>query len=277
MKIRACLLMAIVCIMVFTMNLPVRAEANPETMLEIGQITRIEPGVGIDLDADGDMETVAFEILKDAEGYDAGFRLSVGELSVEGEAWSLNEEIYALRLNRYDTLLLVSDYGPSDDYETFFYRYEGDCLRYVGSIYALPESMKADNGIITAPVRGNLLYTWFHDADFGLAEYWGNDGKADARIYPIPRYLYPMGVMAKLKVDLPLNVSMTDSANACTIERGGCVILCATDDYQWVYIQAADGSGSGWMQVSGEYGMECIVGDERLFSWDVFDGLPFAD
>ena len=55
------------------------------------------------------------------------------------------------------------------------------------------------------------------------------------------------------------------------------VILCSADDQRWVYIEAADGSGSGWMKAGGEYGMECFVGDEPMFSWDVFDGLLFAD
>ncbi len=269
-------LLVAVCLSIIACGSAV-AEMNSDALLEIGQIVRILPNTEVDLNADGSSETITFEILKDEEGYDVGFRLGVGDVSAEGEGWSLNDELYALRLDQYNTLLLVSDYGPSDDYETFFYQYTEDGLRYAGSIYALPESMTVSDGIITAPVRGNLLYTWFHDADFGLAEYWGEDGKTDARIYPIPRYLYPMGLMVKLKVDLPLCVSMTDHEIACTLKSGSMVILCAADDQRWVYIEAADESGAGWMKAGGKYGMECFVGDEPMFSWDVFDGLLFAD
>ena len=246
-------------------------------MIPVGQITEISPGIPIDLDGDGDSETIQYEILRDEDGYDTGYRLTVDGFSVEDAGWSMNEKVYALRLDQYDTLILVSDYGPSDDYETHFYLYEDDVLFPAGTIYSLPESMEVNGGIITAPVRGNLLYTWFHDADFGLARCWNAEGKNAAQIYPIPRHLYSMGLIVTLKTDLPVSVSMTNQEIAHTFAEGEEVILCATDDVEWVYIQSIEDGEAGWMRAGGEYGMECLVADQWMDSWDVFEGLLFAD
>lgn len=258
------------------MILPAAAEEN-QGAVQIGVITEVQLGTPVDLDGSGTTETVQYEILKDEDGWDIGYRMSVNEMIVEGEGWAMNEKVYVLRIDQYDTLLLVSDYGPSDDHETHFYLYNEDALLSVGSILAHPENMRVENEIITAPVRGKLLYTWFHDADFALASYWGEDGEADACIYQIPRYLYQMGLMVKLKTDLPLSVSMTNPEIAHIFEAGEEVVLCASDDVEWVYIQSAHSSAGGWMKVGGEFGMDCVVGDQLMDPWDVFDGLLFAD
>lgn len=243
----------------------------------VGQITEISPGVPLDLDGDGDQESVRYEIVRDEDGYDTGFRMGIGDAAVEGSGWCMNEKLYALRISEYDTLILVSDYGPSDDYETHFYLYSNDLLIPAGSVFSMPESMNVNDGIITAPVRGKLLYTWFHDADFALANYWGESGETKAHVYQIPRWMYPMGLMVTLKTDLPVVISMADSDEGHTFQAGEEVILCATDDAAWVYVQSVESGAAGWMRAGGETGMECLVNGEWMFSWDVFEGLVFAD
>lgn len=270
-------LMTAMMVLVLILCGTVFAEETAGT-LESGKLVLLANGAAIDLDGDGTAETISFEITRDEDGYDTGYKLTVGESQVGGVGWYMNEEVYALRLTDHDyPLVLVSDNGPSDDYETHFYLYADGMLQPAGVIYALPESMEIDKGIITAPVRANLLYTWFHDEEYALAYRWYEDGSVKAAMHKVPRGLYPMSLIATLNVDLPLMASRTSNAVCAQLESGAEVILCATDDVEWVYIEALDGSEAGWMKTGGEFGMECYVGEKTMPSYDVFEGLLFAD
>lgn len=265
-----CMLLSMVC---------VQAEEAP---MEYGVITPVASETSLDLDGDGTAEQIKFEIVVAEDGYDTGYTLKVNDQTVEGDGWDVNRQLYALCLDDYDgsLFLMVSDYGPSDDHQTTFYYWQNNEIQSAGTIYALPENMKvSDNGVITASVRGKLLHTWFHEADFAMAVGYDADWNESHQVYQIPRYVYPMGTMVTVKVDLPLVSTMSGEETTLTIPAGTQAILCATDDVEWVCIQMMDGAEpvSGWMRVAGEYGYECVVGDELLYSYDVFDGLMFAD
>ncbi len=264
---------------------PASAEAVDIWDVEVGKIMRLENGTMIDLDLDGKEECVYYEILKE-DGWDTGYRLTVGDVRFEQEGFYMDGELYLLKLTQYaPPMLLVCDYGPSDDYMTYFHVYENGKISYVGLIGALVDEMRIQNGIITAPVRGNILYTWYHDADYSLAhssgiDYYSEDGFApiEYAIYEIPRYLYPMGLIVTTKVDLPLTEAMGNQTQRAVVPAGSKVILSATDDKQWVYIQSADDWAlNGWMEVVGEFGLECRVGNKTMYSDEVFEGLLFAD
>ncbi len=246
---------------------------------EVGVLIPLEKDASIDLDEDGTEEAVSFEILHDGDGYDTGYRLRVGDSETIGSGCEMNEAIYTLKLSRYsEPLILVSDYGPSDDPETHFYAYLNGALVPAGTICAMPEAFSIEDGIITASVRGSVLYTWFHDADYALASgyNWGTDERS-CFIHQIPRYVYPMSLIVTTQVDLPLIAAMNGSRSAGVIPAGSEVVLAASDDCEWVYIERMDGEPGGWLRLAGENGYECIVGDRTMVSADVFSGLLFAD
>ncbi len=264
---------------------PAWAETVDIWNVEVGKIVRLENGTMIDMDLDGNEERVYYEVLQE-DGYDVGYRLTVGNEQIVREGWYMDSEIYLLKLTQYaPPMLLVSDYGPSDDYATYFHVYEEGKLSYVGQIYALTDDMRIRDGIITASVRANILYTWYHDADFALAhssgiDHYSEDGFApiEYAIYEIPRYLYSMGLIVTINVDLPLVEGMGDNTPRAVLPAGAKVILSATDDKRWVYIQSMDDWAiNGWMEVIGEFGIECRVGDRLMYSDEVFSGLLFAD
>lgn len=244
---------------------------------EQGVITPLAEDASYDFDGDGTADPVEYEILRE-DGYDVGYRLKVGEAEITGEGWCMSETLNVLDPDDFeDILIMVTDYGPSDDYMTYFYLYKNGTLHSVGEIPALPEGMKVENGIITARIRGFALYTWFYDAQYALARSLGMDGQIPAALYRLPADFYPMNLVAELKVELPLCVSPADHSIGALIPAGEPVILCGSDDVEWVYIQSIDGVEKGWMQLDRETGFECIVGDQKLFSSDVFEGLLFAD
>ena len=267
----------VICVLLIFLMMTGTAYAE-ETILPVGEIMPISAGDAFDFDEDGVPETLEYEILRSEDGYDEGYRLKIGDSEVTADGWCMNEELYVLKLDDYTTpLLMVSDYGPSDDYETHFYLYENSSLLSAGTIASLPEGMRVRDGVITASVRGEILYTWFHDEDFALARALGEDGQISAAMHRIPRALYPMSLIVTMKTDLPLLVSQTNPDVSATVYTGEQVILCASDDVEWVYIESLETESAGWMQVNREMGFECIVGEELLFSDNVFDGLLFAD
>ena len=278
MKKWVCLALSLLLVMSFWSV----AAAETATMPEVGVITRLENGTAFDLDGDGTADDVQFvPVERENEDY-FDYTLSVDGQTVSGEGVSLNPALYALKLDEYSgTLLLVSDYGPSDDPVTYFYLYETGVLLPAGSIDAMPESMRVDQGVITAPVRGRVLYTWYHDADFALARAYTFDpevgfSQQNPAMHIIPRYVYPMSLIITLKVDLPLQVSMTDDRVAATLPSGSQAVLCASDDVEWVCVQALDSGERGWLRLS-EDGNGCLVNGASMTGESVFDGLIFAD
>lgn len=256
--------------------------AEAVAMPDVGVILPLENGVRLDLDGDGAADDVQFAPAerKDEDYFD--YTLSVNGQTVSGEGVSLNPQLYALKLDEYSgTLLLVSDYGPSDDPLTHFYLYESGALLPAGIIEAMPESMRVDRGVITAPVRGRVLYTWYHDADFALARACAYDSEGEfvqqaPAMHIVPRFAYPMSLIVTLKVDLPLQATMTDERVATTLKAGSKAVLCASDDVEWVCVQDMDSGEYGWLRLSQD-GTECVVNGASIIGEDVFDGLIYAD
>lgn len=251
-----------------------------ETIDVYGVLTPISNAAQLDMDGDGTLDSIEYTITTDEEGYDTGYTLRINDTAVTAYGCSMNRQLYALRLeDSGDSIfLMVSDYGPSDDPETTFYYFKDGMIRSAGTIYAMPEEMEiSEKGVITATVRGSVLYTWFHEANFAFGVGYDEEWNASYYIYQIPHYVYPMGILVTLKVDLPLVISMTDSEVSATLPAGSQAIICASDDVGWIYIQAIDSLECGWVKVTGDSKCDCIVGNEILSSYDVFDGLIFAD
>ena len=270
---KAVVMLAVLCLLICT---GACAEETPA----YGVIFPVEHAAQLDLDGDGTAENIEFEINVGEDGYDTGYTLRINDRAFIGFGYDMNRNLYALCLDEYSgsLLLMVSDYGPSDDHETTFYYWKSGEILPAGTIYAMPENMKVSaDGVITAAIRGNVLHTWFHDADFALATGFDAEWNSIYYMYQIPRYVYPMGNIVTLKADLPLYAGMNSNEISTTIQAGTKVVLCATDDVEWVYIQTVEGFASGWMRLAESYGYECVVDDEIMASYDLFDGLIFAD
>jgi len=261
------------------------AETAEGAQTAVGVVIKLDKGAWVDLDEDGQAEQVAYEILTE-DGYDVGYRLTIGQSEIVREGCAMDTDVYLLKLTEYTpAMVLVCDYGPSDDFVTYFHVYQEGSISYIGYIPSLAESMRIRDGVITASVRGGVLHTWYHDADFSIAHSSGIDYTSEDffvpvewAVYEIPRCLYPMGTIVTLKVDLPLLAGMNDPEQYALLPAGSKAILCATDDRKWVCIQSMeDAHVRGWMELSGESGFECVIGEATLWSDEVFNGLIFAD
>lgn len=249
------------------------AEANTAVEPEANKVTPIESGVACDLDGNGTNEVITYVVDNDSDT--PNVKLTVGDQETTIEGWTMDEQLYVLNLNRTN-YLLVFDYGPSDDPEThFLYLDDNGQLQDAGSILASPNDMVVSRGIITGRVRATVLYTWYHDADYTVANNIMDGGVR--HVVNLPRPYYAMGLVVKAKVDVPLYAAQGESDVAMTLSAGDTAILSVSDDKQWIFVTDKDGENGGWLSLGGEYGTDLIVNGQTMSGADVFDGLLFAD
>lgn len=118
-----------------------------------------------DLNGDGIGEDISVTTVE----YEAG-ELTIGSAAVE--IWTASPTGYftVLNVNTADSTLLVgiSDYGPSDDYLTVLYAYDGKKITEIGyfddiigeNAYGYKSAVCHGNGIISATTRLDVLGTW---------------------------------------------------------------------------------------------------------------------
>ena len=259
------------------------------TVPQTGVVATVENGAQIDLDLDGTPETVTFEVLAESWDDPAYVKLHVGDAELTVEGWYMDEEVRLLQVSEYQNpFLLVFDYGPSDDPDTHFIYYDEGALIDAGSICARPENFRVQDEIITAQgVRGNVLYTWFHPADYVIATSFGDydfetetfsNPRPRYRVCPLPRETYPMGLIVTALRDIPLIDRIGGTEVVGVIPAGNDLMLSATDDRQWIYLVGGEYNElCGWVQLDTEYGTYCLIDGEQVIGSDVFQGLLFAD
>lgn len=173
--------------------------------------------------------------------------------------------------------IAVLDYGPSEDPETYFFRYDGGALTYIGSIsdrVCQPEVVLTGDGTVSGRGRFQLLQTWFGQFTWRL-----NDAGAlevVPQVYTFPAEFGGSEQPVTQIEDLTLYQDMdlasgTEAAPAADCE----VVFTATDNEHWVQLTRADGL-SGWFYLEE---FDRIQDPERgeLFAEEVFDGLCMAD
>jgi hypothetical protein len=114
----------------------------------------------VDLNGDGVLDEIRFELLGAPESFDGTYALFVNDAMIEGSGYNLDPGFQVLDMDDMDPYLelAVSDFGPSDDYETDFYYYDGKELHSMGSTSGLIPDMHFDGeGWFTAPTRGQIL------------------------------------------------------------------------------------------------------------------------
>lgn len=121
--------------------------------------------VRYDIDGDGLGEDITLNIYNDGTGY----------LTIDSSVVAINTFTptgYFTVLDTYpyrnELLVGVSDYGPSDDYQTVFYAYDGNRIQEVGyiddvigqNLYGYAGATCNGDGTITAKRRWDVLGSW---------------------------------------------------------------------------------------------------------------------
>jgi len=265
---------------------PAQVADNAPASLLPGTVTELFDGSIIDLDGDGIAEEIRYGVKTNDEYGTSDFRLVVGNTQIDGEGVSLTGRIHALRMpGMQDALVLLSDYGWSDDDITYIYSYCNGDLSFIGEICTMPWKLTVNaDGTLTGSVRASILHTWYRPADFVLSANY-TEPEMTLRtngVLEMPRDLYPMGTKVTLLRDVPQCLSRTNDSPALTLRAGDSAWIVATDDIEWLYIvpdkheYSTEETGAGWLRTEiGGYSV--VLDGQEIWTSEVFDGLFYAD
>ncbi len=236
----------------------------------------------VDLDGDGVLESVGYS--------------SAGSLTVNGrELWQELLELgypaeypadnyFAIAdIDGSDGLLEIAimDFGPSDDYTTHFFRYEGGALAYLGYLNGViysdrggvnPVAFNGD-GTGTQQIRFGVLQTWFGSTGWSYSD---GEGFTEVRPEIYDAYSDRLTALA----DLACYAENDETSERSVLPAGTELVANGTDNDQWVrvYVYTADANGYfAWLHLDAEYGQQVETADGYELSGQVLDGLIFAD
>ncbi|MEA4894260.1 MAG: hypothetical protein VB064_03260 [Oscillospiraceae bacterium] len=268
------------------------AGPSPSAVDQYPLIVKAGSTVTSDLNGDGKEDEVYFEPNED--------RTAILSLSVNGTDFAKSlygQELYTDNLepsyycitdiDASDNSLEIAimDYGPSSDYMTYFFRYDGTGLKYIGNISGMiinSFSDKSDltfngDGTVDSYMRLSVLQTWW-----SAAEWWLTDSSLELVDQDLYYPVCPSGfgedphTEVTALIDIIAYEKNSLSSPKSTLPAGTALTLVATDDKEWVQAKAADDKQC-WIHLDSEYGQSVETPNGYVYSTDVFSGLLFAD
>ncbi|MGB4589401.1 MAG: SH3 domain-containing protein [Clostridiaceae bacterium] len=257
---------------------------NPDFTLNVENIPHEENGfiqkisTSADLDGDGKVESIDLMVKKSLnEGEVNAIELHVGEQKIPYEGEMIDPMFKVVDISNKDKYLeiAISEEGPSSDYTTVFYRYDGKKLSELSKISGFlgkypgmdtRGSVLIDHsGFVKTKSRGEILQTWFYDDTYLLNE---ND-----ELVKVKKDIYEMNTEVEVIKEITLKQSKESEANGITLKVGEKVTLDQTDNMSWCRVTNSKGD-IGWFEVKNFYE---IVGYEGMNADEFFLGLNFAD
>ncbi len=217
-----------------------------------------------DLNGDGTLEIVALAFSG------SGVEGVVSTISVNGQSKTVsrsNPQGYfgIVDIDTTDAFkeVAISDLGPSTDYTTAFYRWDGSKIVYLNTTPDLWEHMTfTGDGTFQADARAGVLDTWFYRETYEVT---------DETIQQVPQDFYARITPAEVTALKPLNfqASITSAVTSMTLAVGekatvtGCSSINVEDD-PWCEIKDTSGN-VGWFNAAS------------IDLQNDFEGFSFAD
>ena len=233
----------------------------------------------MDLDGDGKPETIDLNI---SVSKDANYTLFVNDLSISGWADNPSQGFHIVDIDPSDRYkeIIVEAYGPSNDYDSYFYYYDGNSLIFMGSTEGLCGSDRtvAGDGTVFGRTRGHLLHTWFYTDEYRL--------NSSRLLEHVPKDLYydtfyidcQDEEMADFLPNLTALISFKllkepkKGSSSFTVKEGDRLSFVGSDDKQWCLFETAD-KRQGWLRVEPFY----YLADMKANAGEVIQGLSYAD
>lgn len=239
----------------------------PETKVPKGYTVspsseNIDVGVKVDLDGDGSQDNISFVCQKAG----SEFTLSVNGISVKGHGDNLDGNFKIVDIDSRDNIKEISipESGPSGDFKTAFYYYDGKHLMDMGKVQGTDAVKINGSGTIVARARGLVLHTWFYDDPYILTKLH--------LLERVPKDLYEMNCKVKVKRPLNLKKSRSGSQIAITLQSGEEVTILSSDDKEWCLVENKEGV-RGWFAVD----RFVEIRGTNLNTSEFFEGLNQAD
>ncbi|WP_052045086.1 YARHG domain-containing protein [Caloranaerobacter azorensis] len=219
--------------------------------------------INIDINGDGKTERILFE-LENMSNY----KLHINNLVIEGELGNYSNNFAIVDIDKNDNFkeIIISDYGPSNDYVSYFYCYDGQNIIKMGQTEGLFEyGIKIDGmGKLSARTRSKILQTWFFDKYYTLSK--------EHKLIEVPQDIYITNYDVFIKRPIKLLKNRGNSDDYFILNEGRKVTIVGTDDKEWCLVETKTGE-RGWFAVD-EF---LIIRNEGLDAYKIFGGLCYAD
>ncbi len=233
-----------------------------------------------DLNGDGSADEIGYRVMEQETGE------VLCEITVNGETYIANELFtpeldsimtYPMMDRFYITDILegdgvleiaVVDEGPSEDWVTHFYQYDGT-LYYIGTVLGFPFASGGLNGFNGfGSINGELVTDLIETAY--VQGCWRYDGNTIA-LWDWGWYEYLPDYAHVLYEDLPVYLEREETSVTAIIPAQEEVFFLGTDMERWILVKGKDGS-QGYMLVEDGNIVELDKPAEEVFS-----GLQFSD
>ncbi len=217
--------------------------------------------ISLDINSDGIKENIS---LNCTTGGDK-FSLKVNRASIAGTGDNLDGVMYIADIDSKDKYkeIAITESGPSGDYNTYFYYYNGSTLIFMGKVQGSDFNIKVKgSGSFTTKTRGSILQTWFYTDEYKL--------DSNHKLSVVAKKYYKMNTIITVKRQLKLQKSPTDPAVVVTLKVGEKAMLTDTDNNKWCAVETARGS-KGWFRVENFDNIKSLPASEY------FEGLIYAD
>ena len=240
-----------------------------ESMLS-GHVVKLGLSTHLDVDQDGTDESVALFVGHHTPNdIENNYMLEVNGMTIMDMGEYVSDDIYGVSLDGENILLIVYEYGPSDDPCCTFFKYTGDTLIRLGQIPAAPDNFVADGGVIKTRIRCNVMGTMAIETQY-MVDQNNTLTRMNQDVYTYSKnFRYPSeedDFFAYLKQNLIVHEERDAASSAIEMTPQN-VRFPYTDSENWVYVEGSTGQG-GWLYV-GDWSYS-----RRR---DVFDHLQMYD
>jgi hypothetical protein len=185
------------------------------------------------------------------------------------------EWYYIVDIDKSDNFkeIAILDEGPSGDPETYFLRYDGQKLIYIGSVPDFPNTPNCKimgNGTVAAGCGLKILQTWSAPMKWKLDENGCLKVVHEDMYYP---YNYTAELVPELLKDFSVYIKPDLKADKISISAGSMVTFIATDNEHWVCLKTEDGK-EGWFYMA-DYS-NILINGKPVESTLIFKNLNFA-
>lgn len=222
-----------------------------------GEIVLAEPDSEWDLDRDGTMEALQLEY----DDYE--FTLTAGVAEITQEAWTPTGEMYVASLDGETLQVLVPEYGPSDDPQTYFFSLENGEWKQIGIVESSVGNMRLEEQQLFCREVSRIFQTVEVETAYLLTE---------GELQAVELEFYEMGNTVTAKREIKTYAEKDGAENGPVIAEGSHVVILGTDNQAWVQIETEDGE-TGWMKIAEDSFGNIEIEGEEVSAWECFDGL----
>lgn len=242
-----------------------------------------------DLDGDGDLEKITYNMTPlEEDDYIYYADITIDDLTVEDiidkDGNHFDEEFVGFYTGELsivkipgvkEKLIILSDYGPSDDHYSQVFMYRDKKFRYLGGLEGILSAntlLFEEDGTMISNTRSWYLQTWFYNREYILH---GDEIVAIYRdFYPVSQFSFIPDVKyeSTTYLDFDFYTRPEKWAERVTLPPGTKVVFTATSETGWIELIANDTTYYIYVD-------DCnyIDGDSTLPADMLFSDLIFAD